>query len=138
VDRGAHSPHPVRAWLTAWLGGPVIGVANGVAREKLYAGRLGEQRAHQVSVATAIAAFAGYFAALQQRWPIRSKHDARVIGAAWVGLTVMFEFGFGRLLARKSWAELAADYNVANGRLWPLVLVWLGIGPSATRPRAPV
>ena len=34
----------------------------------------------------------------------------------WLGLTLAFEFGFGRLVAKQSWEQLLADYNVAAGR----------------------
>ena len=47
-------------------------------------------------------------------------------------MTVAFEFGFGRLVAKASWEELLADYNLASGRLWPLVLAWIALGPEAT------
>jgi hypothetical protein len=51
----------------------------------------------------------------------------------WLGLTLAFEFGFGRLVAKQSWEQLLADYNVAAGRTWPLVLAWLATGPELTR-----
>jgi len=46
-------------WLLAWPGGAVIGVANGVLREATYGRRLPERAAHQLSGATAVAAFSG-------------------------------------------------------------------------------
>ena len=45
-----------------------------------------------------------------------------MVGAAWLSLTVAFEFGFGRAVAKQSWEELLADYNVSQGRTWPFVL----------------
>jgi hypothetical protein len=120
-------------WSVAWLGGALIGVANGVVRETTFGKRAGETAAHQISVLTAIAAFAGYFSMLQRRWPIRDADEALKVGSVWLGLTVGFEFGFGRLVARKPWNELLADYNLFRGRLWPLVLMWLAAGPEITR-----
>jgi hypothetical protein len=117
----------------AWLGGAAIGVANGVAREATYAKRTSEQAAHQISGATAIAAFAGYFWILQRRWPLNERDEALTVGLVWAALTVSFEFAFGRLVAWRRWSELLADYNVSRGRLWPLVLLWLGIGPEIIR-----
>jgi hypothetical protein len=93
---------------------------------------LGEHRAHQLSSLTAIAAFGIYFRALHRRWPIPTTRSAQRIGAAWLGLTVTFEFAFGRL-AGKSWRKLVADYNLARGRTWPLVLAWVATGPAVTR-----
>jgi hypothetical protein len=122
-----------RPWLLAWVGGAGIGVANGVLRELTYGRRLSEPVAHQVSTATAIGAFAVYFAALQRRWPLRSRSEALGVGCAWVVMTVAFEFGFGRLVDKKPWPELLHDYNLARGRTWPLVLAWLAVGPEVTR-----
>jgi hypothetical protein len=122
-------------WLLAWLGGVAIGVGNGVAREATYGRRLGEEAAHPLSALTAVAAFAAYFHLLQRRWPLRDRSEALKIGGAWLALTVVFEFGFGRIVAKKSWRELTADYDVARGRLWPLVLVWIGLGPEIARRR---
>src|SRR6188472_1037584 len=76
-----------------WLGGVIIGVMNG----------------------TGVAAFAGYSTVLRRRWPLRSEHDARVIGSLWLALTIAFEFAFGRLVANQSWHELLADYKRREG-----------------------
>ena len=46
---------PRRAWLLAWLGGPLIGIANGSLREVAYKDRVGELTAHQISTGSAIA-----------------------------------------------------------------------------------
>lgn len=47
----------------------------------------------------------------------------------WTTLTVAFEFIFGHYVDRKSWSELAANYAIWNGRLWPLVLLSLILAP---------
>jgi len=122
-----------RRWTVAWLGGAVIGIANGVARETLYRDRTGDLAAHQVSSATAVALFAAYFAALERRWPLESDREALVVGGRWLAMTVLFEFGFGRGVDRRSWAELLRDYDLRRGRVWPLVLAWLAVGPLAVR-----
>jgi hypothetical protein len=107
-----------------------------VAREATLTERLGEQGAHQVSCFTAVSAFALYFQALQRRWPLKSRDEALKIGGAWLTLTTIFEFGFGRLVAKKPWPDLFADYNMARGRLWPIVLAWIAICPELTRRKA--
>ena len=122
-----------RAWLRAWVGAVPIGVGNGILREATYGRRVGEGAAHQISGLIAIAAFGFYFAALQRRWPIRTQREAAQIGMVWVAYTIAFEFGFGRLVAKQPWEELRADYNVAEGRTWPLVVAWIGVGPSIAR-----
>lgn len=123
-------------WLLAWLGGILIGVGNGVAREATVARVMSEQRAHQLSCVSALGAFAAYFHALQHRWPLRGRNEALAIGGFWLALTTAFEFCFGRLVAQRSWSELTADYNLTRGRLWPVLLAWIAIGPEITRRRA--
>lgn len=119
-----------RAWILAWLGGPLIGIANGTAREKLYKDRVGELAAHQISTAAALALFTAYFWELERRWPIGSTRDSADIGAAWLVMTIGFEFGFGRYVAGEPWSKLLADYDLTKGRLWALVPLWMGAGPA--------
>jgi hypothetical protein len=40
---------PYLPWLVGWLGGSVMGVTNGVVRELVYADRVGDLTAHQLS-----------------------------------------------------------------------------------------
>lgn len=109
--------------LLAWLLLMVLAVANGTFRVKLLVPLMGEWWGHIAStlmlcgliIVTTWLAFDWMRAG--------SRRDALTIGALWFGLTLAFEFGFGRLVARKPWAELLADYNVAAGRIWPLVLL---------------
>jgi hypothetical protein len=122
-----------KPWVAAWGGGVAIGIANGVLREATFAKVLSPRAAHTASGATAIAAFAGYFSILERRWPIPTTGGALAIGAWWIALTVAFEFGFGRAVAKQSWQELLADYNLADGRTWPLVLAWIAFGPAVVR-----
>lgn len=124
-------------WTAAWLGGAGIGVANGVLRETTYGRCMSAWAAHGVSGATAVACFGAYFRALDRRWPIPTAREAAVIGGVWLALTVAFEFGFGRAVAKQSWDELLADYDVTRGRTWPLVLAWIAAGPVVVRARRP-
>jgi hypothetical protein len=137
MNGGPRRRRAVGRWLAAWVGGAVLGIANGVAREATLSKRFDERTAHQLSTLTAIAGFAGYFALLQRRWPLASTREALSVGGAWLALTVAFEFLFGRVVAKQSWSELVADYNLARGRAWPLVLAWIAIGPAATARVAP-
>ena len=122
-----------RPWLVAWLGGPVIGIVNGVARETLYANAVGDSAAHQISTGTGAALFALYFWFLTGRWPLETRRDALTVGAVWVALMVAFEFGFGHSVDGTSWRDLARDWNLADGRLWPLLVLWVGAGPTVFR-----
>jgi hypothetical protein len=129
-DDGSRAPYG--PWAAAWTGMAALATANGIARG-LYAGRLGEQRAHQVSTVTLIAVLLPYARAVERRAPIPTARSAVGIGAAWLGLTVGFEFGFGHYVGKQSWSSLRADYDLPHGRLWPLVLLAVGTAPAAAR-----
>ena len=133
--RSAAMMSPGAPGSLAWLGGPLIGIANGTLRELAYKDRVGELTAHQLSTGSAIALFAGYFELLARRRPLTSTREALEVGIAWLALTVAFEFGFGRGVAHTSWDELLADYDLRKGRLWPLVLAWIALGPAIVRAR---
>jgi hypothetical protein len=122
-----------RAWLAAWLGGPVIGIVNGAAREKGYAERVGERAAQRISTGAALVLFAGYFGVLEHRWPLRTARTAAEVGAAWTAATVAFEFLFGHYAAGESWEDLLKAYDVRTGNLWILVPLWMAAGPSTVR-----
>jgi len=121
-------------WAASWMGAAGLGVANGIAREKLYAGRVGERAAHQRSTVTLVAALAGYTALLQRCAPIASTADAWLIGGLWASATVAFEFGFGHWVAGESWQDLLAAYDVRRGEIWALVPAAMLVLPVATRP----
>jgi hypothetical protein len=123
----------VSGWLTAWLGGSVLGVVNGVVREKTYKKHVDDLAADQISAVSLAAMLGLYFGALERRWPIPSTRTALEIGGAWTVLTIAFEFGFGHYADHKSWSELAANYDARGGNLWSLVLVWIAVGPAVVR-----
>ena len=80
-----------------------------------------------------LALVAAYFWLLSGRWPLGTRRDALTVGAVSVALMVAFEFGFGRWVDGTSWRELARDWNLADGRLWPLLVLWVGAGPTVFR-----
>lgn len=125
--------NPRRAWTVAWAGGSVLGIANGALREVALKARLGERTAHQLSAVSLCALLGGYFTLLQRLRPIPTRREALETGASWAALTVAFEFGFGRAVEHRPWEELLADYDLRNGRIWPLVLAWIAAGPAVTR-----
>jgi hypothetical protein len=116
-------------YVIAWLAMPIIGIVNGTIRELAYKNALGELRAHQVSVATGIVLFGLYVWILSLRWKIGSAAQAIAIGLIWLVLTVAFEFVFGHYVMRQPWSRLLHDYNILEGRVWLLVLLWITIAP---------
>jgi hypothetical protein len=61
--------------------------------------------------------------------PVRSSHHAVAIGALWLVLTLAFEFLLGRFVSGLSWREMLAEYDLASGRLWALVPLWIAVAP---------
>ena len=131
ADRRSGHGSATWRWIAAWPSGALLGVLNGTARQVLCAGRTGDRTAHQLSTATMIALLAAYFVALDRRWPLQTRAQALRVGSGWLALTAMFEFGFGHWVAKEEWSELLADYDLAHGRLWTLVLAWTALGPLA-------
>ena len=127
-----HARTPYRPWLAAWFGLAGLATANGISRG-LYARRLGDRRAHQVSTATLVAVVLPYARAVERRQPIATAGDAAGIGVTWLALTVAFEFALGRYVAKQSWPALLADYDLRRGRLWPLALAAVLLAPAAAR-----
>ena len=117
------------AWTIAWFGGAVIGIVNGATRELVYRDRVGELTAHQISTAVALALFAVYFMALQRRWPLPSRRCALQVGALWVALTLVFEFGFGHWVDQQELGRAPAAVR-RQRRLR------LGVRPRVARARA--
>ena len=131
-----HVPMRPRArtrWLLGWPGLAALGVANGIARELLYADALGEQQAHQVSTASLIVLIVVFTWYLERRWPLPTRHDAVVVGVSWAILTIGFEFAFGHFVDGDSWSTLLAAYKIWNGELWPLVLLAIAATPAIVR-----
>jgi hypothetical protein len=113
----------------AWVPMVFIAILNGAIRQGWYAKHVTELRAHQISTVTGIALFAAYMWALFRVWKLASLRQALLTGFLWLGFTVAFEFLFGRYVMGHAWSRLLKDYDVAGGRLWPLVLVWTAAGP---------
>lgn len=108
-----------------------VGCRHGATRDLVYSDRVGELAAHQLSTATLLALLAFYIWLIDQRWPIPTTRTALAIGAVWVTLTVLFEFGLGRYALGSSWPDLLANYNLTDGRVWVLVPLWMALGPAA-------
>lgn len=115
--------------LTAWFGLMILAIANGAFREAVLTPRLGSGWAHfasSISLSALILAFA-WFAV---PWiGVSSSSDCWLTGSIWLVMTLVFEFGFGRLVVKKSWPELLADYNLLAGRIWVLVLAVVFLAP---------
>lgn len=106
-----------------------IAIANGVLRETTYGRRLDSLHAHQASTLAAILLFGVYISAVLSALRLESPAQAIRVGIFWVVLTVAFEFLFGHFVAGHPWSRLLADYDLLAGRVWLLVLLWIGSAP---------
>ena len=107
-----------------------IGFVNGTIRELSYGRWLGELPAHQVSSLTLAVLFGFCVWVLMKRWRLESTAQAAAVGLIWMVLTAGFEFGFFHYVMGYSWERLLRDYDVTEGRVWPLVLIWVAACPS--------
>jgi hypothetical protein len=119
----------VGRYLAAWFPMILIAVANGALREAWLVPRLGDRAARQVSTLLLIALFAVYIGYVTRRWPIASSGEALAVGAWWLALTLAFEFALGRFVSGLSWQQMLAEYDLAAGRLWALVPLWVAVAP---------
>ena len=116
-------------YTLAWLVMPFIGIINGTIRALVYQKYLGGLSAHQISTVTGILLFGLYLWLISGRWRIQSTGQAITIGGIWLGLTSAFEFLFGHYVMKHPWSRLFHDYNILEGRLWILVLMFIAIAP---------
>jgi hypothetical protein len=113
----------------AWIPMVFIAILNGIFRESVFAKRLSELWAHQLSCLTGVLLFFGYTWLLSLIWPLQSTRQALTVGCIWLLLTIAFEFSFGHYVVRHSWDKLLQDYNVLAGRLWVFVLLAVAFLP---------
>lgn len=116
-------------YLLAWLLMLVVSVANGAVRDFTYGRHLSEPAAHQISTVSGILLLGLVIRVFDRLAPPASTREAAAIGLLWTALTVAFEFLFFHFVGGRSWAELLADYNVLNGRVWVFVLAWVAVAP---------
>lgn len=104
-------------------------IANGALRDFTYGKHLAELRAHQLSSLIGCALLGMVMWFFVNRWPPSSERAAFAIGLFWMVLTMAFEFLFFHYVGGRPWAELVANYNVLQGRVWVLVLAWVALAP---------
>ena len=118
--------------LAVWLGILVLANLNGAVRELWLIPAMGQTTGRAVSTLI-LSALVVLITWLTVGW-IRpaSTGDAMLIGVLWLLLTLGFEFLVGHYVFHKPWAELTQDYDVARGRIWPLVLIVVLFAPLWT------
>lgn len=104
-------------------------VVNGTVRTWAIAPLVGDFTARQIGTVTGCILI-GLIAWFGSPWlKARSPSAQWAVGMLWVTLMMGFEVAFGRLLAGASWQQLAADYNLMQGGLLGLGMLWLLYAP---------
>jgi hypothetical protein len=116
--------------LLSWLALLAVAFANGALRQLAYPATLGDFAARQVSTGIGAVVLGGAMWLLLRRWPPRTPAAAWATGALWTALTVIFELALVRGGGRP-WRDVAAQYALWEGSLWPLLLVWVLAAPAA-------
>ncbi len=112
-----------------WIAMAVAMSANGIVREIVIKPRTSEKAAGVISAATGIGliqliAWLAFRRARADSWC-----QIAALAAAWLLLTLGFEFSMGLFIDHKSWQELVDNYNIFEGRLWPVVLTTVVAAP---------
>ena len=114
---------------TIWAAFIPLAIANGLLREQCLVPLLGQRLALPLSgISGSILFFLLTYFTLPWLGPQKPRHYW-LIGLAWLVMTVLFEFLFGRLVAHKSWRELLQAYDPTTGNLWLLVLLVIAMSP---------
>ena len=122
-------PGTAQRAVIVWFGILCCAIANGAVREAWLIPTLGTAAGRLASVAL-LSAIVIVVARFTMAWiGPASRRGASGVGALWLALTLAFEFGAGHFLFGKPWPELFADYNVARGRLWVVVLLTVVLAP---------
>ncbi len=115
--------------LAVWLLFLITAIVNGAVRESILRPAFGDKSAHVISTLSLslLILVGAWLTAPFVRY--ESTAAAWGVGVLWVALTLAFEFLAGRFVFGKSWDVLLADYDVMQGRIWPLVLVATLLAP---------
>lgn len=116
-------------YILLWFPMIIIAILNGALRQGIYVNFLDNLEAHQLSVVSGILFFAIYIWIITRKWKIKSSKESIQIGLIWLLMTIVFEFLFGHFVMGHSWEKLFYDYNILEGRLWMIVLIWITISP---------
>jgi hypothetical protein len=107
----------------------ILAIVNGSVREFLVTPRFGPRQGHAISTLLLFSAIVAV-AFITIRWigPATAAQAWRV-GIVWLAFTLAFEFLAGHYLFGTPWGTILADYNVLEGRIWPLIPVVTLVAP---------
>lgn len=137
-DREAARPRrPLLRAAAVWFLLVAAAIFNGTLRVGLLAPAAGERAAHLLSTLL-LCVLLLLIARMTMGW-IRAGGHVRWtgIGALWLAMTLAFEFLAGHFLFGAGWDRLLADYDIAAGRIWILVLLTTFLAPRVAGPDFP-
>ncbi|MFB6085915.1 MAG: hypothetical protein ABEJ84_03780 [Halodesulfurarchaeum sp.] len=115
--------------LCAWLLMAVLAVLNGGFREVVLIPRIGNYPGHVLSTAILVLAILGVSFLFFRTIPVEySQIQLLLVGAAWVVMTVGFEFLVGYAEGTPVSVTLG-QYNVLAGQVWIAVPITLLVAP---------
>lgn len=113
----------------AWFPIVLLAFANAAIREAVYRRYVGELAAHQIATLTMCVLVGIYVWVLGRYLKPQSAGQAIGVGLMWLVMTVIFETALGRQILGDPWSQVLRDYNVLEGRVWPLALLWVTLSP---------
>jgi hypothetical protein len=120
---------PLAKTLLVWFVLMLVEFLHGTLRVLFLVPRVGDFLSRQLGVFTGsllifvvVYLFAPWFGPLSTRALL-------LMGAAWLVLTVLFEFAIGLFLFHFPLARLLEDFNVPRGGLFPFALLFLFFSP---------
>jgi hypothetical protein len=115
--------------ILVWCAILLAAIANGFVRQAWLIPKMGETAGHILSTVS-LSVIVALVAGMTIGWIApASQQQALRLGILWLAMTLAFEFLAGHFLFGQPWHRLLADYNVANGRIWILVLVVTAVAP---------
>jgi hypothetical protein len=115
--------------VAVWLLIIVSEVVHGIVRSVALVPFLGQFRANQIGVFTGSAIILA-IAYVTVRWLRATRTlDLLMVGGIWLVLTASFEILLGRLVMGAIWQRIWSDYDLVNGGLMPLGLLFLFFSP---------
>lgn len=112
-----------------WLGFLAVAVTFGIIRDKILTPGLGPLGGRAVGTFLVCVGIFGLIYLYVRKLKAAHRNILLKLGIFWTVLTIAFECLFGRYAMGVSWKLLLADYNVVQGRLWPMVLMVTLLGP---------
>lgn len=112
-----------------WFAFIPVPIINGILRESWYKAKIGELGANIIGVTVLSSVWVLYtYLFFKNQINEFSFGKLLLIGLIWLAMTLLFEFGMG-FFAGRSLEYMLADYNILNGRLWPVFLLVVFFSP---------